>query len=120
MSKYFSDIETSCKCCGVNGMNIETLKKFDRLRELVGEPLPMSSGYRCEKYNSNNGYTQTHATGRAGDLQVSHEVSFLVLKYCHEVGFTGIGVNQKGKSRFIHLDDLTELPKRPRPHVWSY
>ena len=34
--------------------------------------------------------------------------------------FTGIGVNQKGDSRFIHIDDIESTQKRPRPWVWSY
>lgn len=84
--------------------------------------LPMSSGYRCEKYNKLKGYTQTHATGQAGDLQVTHRQSYIVLKHAFECGFTGIGVKQKGitTKRFIHLDDLPNAHNRPRPHVWSY
>jgi hypothetical protein len=31
--------------------------------------------------------------------------------------FTGIGIQQKGGARFIHLDDLTGVG---RPTVWSY
>jgi len=34
-----------------------------------------------------------------------------------ELGFTGIGVQQKGTGRFPHLDTLEEPP---RPNVWSY
>jgi zinc D-Ala-D-Ala carboxypeptidase len=33
-----------------------------------------------------------------------------------EAGFTGIGVQQKGTGRFLHLDTLENL----RPTVWSY
>jgi hypothetical protein len=35
-------------------------------------------------------------------------------------GFTGIGVQQKGGGRFIHLDNLPNGPGQPRPTVWSY
>lgn len=120
MHNYFAN-ETPCPCCGTNRFDHLTLKKFNLLREIVGFPLVMSSGYRCEAYNTKKGYTQTHATGQAGDLAVSHEVAFLVLKFAIQIGFTGIGVSQKGKTRFIHLDDLVrKLPERPRPHVWSY
>jgi hypothetical protein len=37
-----------------------------------------------------------------------------------KMGFSGIGVSQKGDSRFIHLDDLEDSNERPRPWVWSY
>ena len=36
------------------------------------------------------------------------------------VGFTGIGVNQKGGARFLHLDTIESSPARPRPTIWSY
>ena len=35
-------------------------------------------------------------------------------------GFTGIGVNQKGGGRFIHLDIAEIENYSPRPHIWSY
>jgi hypothetical protein len=35
-------------------------------------------------------------------------------------GFKGIGVNQKGNGRFIHLDIGEMEDGRPRPHLWSY
>ncbi len=122
MKNYFSEKELKCPCCGRNEFKQTTLDKFNALREAIGLPLKMSSGYRCEKYNTLKGFTQTHATGQAGDLQVSHELAALVLTKWAEAGFTGIGVNQKGdvKDRFIHLDDLMEAEGRPRPHPWSY
>jgi zinc D-Ala-D-Ala carboxypeptidase len=49
----------------------------------------------------------------AVDGQQAHKL----LKLAFELGFTGIGVNQKTSGRFIHLDTLTEAP---RPNVWSY
>jgi RimJ/RimL family protein N-acetyltransferase len=36
------------------------------------------------------------------------------------LGFTGMGFQQKGNSRFLHLDDLPDAPGQPRPTVWSY
>jgi hypothetical protein len=36
-----------------------------------------------------------------------------------EFGFTGIGVQQKGEGRFIHLDDVPGT-LLPRPAIWSY
>jgi hypothetical protein len=29
----------------------------------------------------------------------------------------GSSLNQKGKDRFVHLDDLSS---NPRPHIWTY
>ena len=82
----------------------------------------MTSGYRCPAYNEKMGYTQTHSTGQAGDTSCSHKEALKILIAAITVGFTGIGVMQKGSSRFIHLDDLAEDLSigRPRPHIWSY
>ena len=117
---YFSDDELKCKCCGENKFNPDTLARLNRLRHGLGFALPAASGYRCRNYNKEKGYTQTHATGQAVDIRCSHKQAFEILKWAANFGFTGIGINQKGNSRFIHLDDLPEANHRPRPHVWSY
>ena len=118
---YFSEDELSCPCCGKNEFNPGTLRKFNLLREYVGFPLPMTSGYRCPAYNKKKGYTKTHSTGQAGDIGVSHKKAVIVLEAAIILGlFTGIGINQKGDKRFIHFDDLDEDVGRPRPHIWSY
>lgn len=119
---HFSEEELSCPCCGKNGFKPDTLKKFNALREDCGFPLRMNSGYRCENYNTTKGYTQTHATGQAGDISVTHEQAYVVMEKAPKHGFTGVGFNQKGTpdQRFIHLDDLPRTSLRPRPHIWSY
>jgi zinc D-Ala-D-Ala carboxypeptidase len=58
-----------------------------------------------------------HASGCACDVAVDGQQAHKLLKLAFELGFTGIGVNQKTSGRFIHLDTLTEAP---RPNVWSY
>jgi len=43
---------------------------------------------------------------------------WVLLKIALEEGMTGIGVQQKGSGRFLHLDDVTE--EIQRPWIWSY
>lgn len=119
---YFTEKELACKHCGENHFNDETLIKLNLLREKCGFPLPVTSGYRCEEYNREQGYTQTHATGQAADIQVSGKQAATVIREAQGLGFTGFGIKQKGphNSRFIHLDDLPNSVKRPRPWIWSY
>jgi len=117
---YFTEKELSCPCCGVNGFNPITLKKFNALRRFLDFSMPMNSGYRCRAYNTLKGYTQTHATGQAGDIACTHKQAVLINIHHSVFGFTGIGIQQKGNGRFVHLDDLDEAPGRPRPHIWSY
>lgn len=119
---YFSHDELKCRCCGENKFSEETLKKLNRLRQALGRPMIVNSGYRCEKHNEKIGATQTHATGHAVDIKCSHRDAYDIISLADVYGFTGIGVSQKGdiNNRFIHLDDLPEVDGRPRPHIWSY
>ncbi len=122
-SRYFSLAETECRCgCGFD-LEPSFKAKLDQLREAYGKPLAMSSGARCPSYNakvSSTGRTGPHTTGRAADLRVSRKDAYNLLGQALAWGFTGIGVQQKGEGRFLHVDDLPDGPTQPRPTVWSY
>ena len=125
--KHFTRGEFKCRgtdCCG--GSNLiadDFVDMLDALREACGFPLVVTSGYRCGKHNqrvSSTGANGPHTTGRAADLAVDRSRAHKVLKHAMAMGFTGIGVQQKGGGRFIHLDTLENGPGQPRPTVWSY
>lgn len=117
--EYFTDAELACSCCGVNGFKAQTRVRLNALREMYGKPIIISSGYRCKAHNAAKGYTQTHATGQAVDVAILGADAVELLELAIRLGFTGIGVSQKGASRFLHLDDLTK-EQGPRPAIWSY
>lgn len=99
------------------------MEKVEALRVKLGFPLPVNSAARCPSHNarvSGTGRTGPHTTGRAIDLGVRGSQALSVLRAALEAGFTGIGVNQKGSARFIHLDDLPNAPGQPREWIWSY
>lgn len=123
--KYFQLDEFKCHCgCGRNLIEENFVDKLEKLRTDFGAPLVVSSGYRCPEHNarvSSTGRTGPHTTGRAVDFLVERAEAYILLEVAldsHQ--FTGIGVNQKGAGRFIHLDDLQNGPGQPRPTVWSY
>ena len=122
--KHFSKDEFKCKCgCNLVEMSKSFVLRLDHLRERMGTPLAVTSGYRCPQHNvqvSSSGLDGPHTTGRAADLRVMGHDAYRLLQRAPELGFTGIGVAQKGQSRFIHLDDLQAHQGRPRPWVWSY
>lgn len=121
--RYFSLDEFACKHCRQNLIDHAFVQELDDLRHNLGFPLVISSGYRCPDHNakvSSTGRTGPHTTGRAADIAVSHARAHEVLQVAMTMGFSGIGVNQKGSSRFIHLDVLPDAPGQPRPTVWSY
>lgn len=122
--KYFHLNEFECHCkCGRAEMNQIFLGALDQLRERFGKPLVVTSGYRCPSHNvkvSKSGPNGPHTTGKAVDLAVSRGDAYQLLRLAQDMGFTGIGVQQKGGARFLHLDMLPDAPGQPRPTVWSY
>lgn len=125
-SKFFSEKELVCSCgCGDAGMDDVFMQKLDKLREAVGEPVKLSSAYRCPKHNAavaKTGAAGPHTTRRAVDILCSGALALKVLANAGRFGFTGIGIKQHGPhtGRFIHLDDLPNGAAQPRPHIWSY
>jgi len=121
--RYFTYAEFDQK--GVEGsgeihMDRRFLQYLDALRHKCGFPFIISSGYRSPEYNarvSSTGLTGPHTSGKAADVSVSRENAYRVLENAFELGcFTGIGINQKGEGRFIHLDTI----QRPHSTVWTY
>ena len=112
----FDEREFRCRHCGVSAMKPEFMGRLQALRTAYGKPMSISSGYRCpdhpiEKAKAHPGM---HATGLAADVAVSGAEAVAVLRLALAQGFTGIGVQQKGAGRFIHLDTRAE------PAIWSY
>lgn len=121
--RYFTRAEFACRHCGENAIDDSFVTLLDELRHRCGFPLPVTSGYRCPAHNaamSTTGAHGPHTTGRAVDLAVSRHRAHDLLRHALAMGFTGIGVAQKGSTRFIHLDMLREPEHAPRPSVWSY
>lgn len=120
--KYFTAEEFRCKHCGKMLISSTFIDRLDTLRERVGFPLVINSGYRCPEHNqavSTTGPSGPHTKG-AVDIAVDRAKAQVVLREALLMEFSGIGINQKGEGRFIHLDDLPNEPGQPRPTVWSY
>jgi len=100
------------------------MRKIEELRSLYGKPLKVSSAARCSAHNmkvSATGSDGPHTKLRAIDFLIARKEAFVLLSLVSDMGkFTGIGINQKGDSRFLHLDDLPDAPGQPRPTIWSY
>jgi len=118
---HFTDAELACHHCGKEGIKPEFLAVLEAIRENCGFPMPITSGYRCDFHpvEAKKGVEHhgAHQQGRAVDVAVSREQAYLVIAAALKHGITGIGVEQKGDQRFLHLDMALTLP---RPMVWSY
>lgn len=125
ITKNFSVAEMKCKCgCDQCDMDEVFMEKLQLLREKVG-PLKISSGFRCGPWNnecSSSGFDGPHTTGKAADIVCSGDKARQVHGEAYALGFSGIGVSQKGDhaGRFIHVDNLETQDSRPRPWEWSY
>lgn len=119
MTPHFKTSELACKCgCGMLPAQA-FMDKVERLRVAYGKALTVTSAARCPEHNakvSGTGRTGPHTTGRAIDFAVDRADAYRLAKLAFEQGFTGIGFQQKGAGRFLHVDDLTE----GRPTIWSY
>ena len=92
----FSPEEFACQHCGKEGIDGKLVYIVQKIREDV------------------------HASGLAVDIGASHEKAYIILKLAIQRNMPGIGINQKGNGRFIHLDISKSKEERPRPHLWSY
>lgn len=115
----FSESEFKCSHCEKVAMQPEFMGKLQALRVAFGKPMKVTSGYRCPAHpiEAKKATPGAHASGSAADIAVQGSDAYALLKLAFAAEFTGIGVQQKGGGRFIHLDTLAEPP---RPNVWSY
>ena len=76
---------------------------------------------RCDTHNhevstAKNKKNGDHTLGQASDILISGEQAMLLFEKARQIGFSGIGLSQRGDhaSRFVHLDT------KPRTALWSY
>jgi len=103
ISKNFSLHEFECK----DGSHLvkvdeELIDKLQQLRDLIGKPIPIHSGYRTPEYNKKvGGATKSqHLLGKAADISVNGISSEKLAELAEKVGFNGIGIYKT----FVHCD----------------
>src|SRR5690554_1140726 len=118
----FSPDEFRCRHTGLEDMDPDFMARLQALRDEYGKPMVISSGYRHPSHpvEARKSAPGAHSTGHACDVAVMGGNALELVALAIKHGFTGIGVQQKGTGRFIHLDDLGHAAGRPRPWIWSY
>ena len=111
--KFFRLEEFNCTHTNKNEMDHEFLVKLDELRERVGFPFVITSGYRNATHpaEARKETPGTHNQGIAADIKVSN--GFERMNIVHEaikMGFS-IGVART----FVHVDD-----RKTTPVMWTY
>lgn len=123
-SPYFTEEEMKCRYSGISKMDAGFMDSLTKLRELYDKPMIITSAYRdpslhpIESMKEKRG---AHTYGRAVDIAVqgADALKLLQIVMSTDLGFTRVGIAQKGAGRFIHLDNMTEAEGFPRT-IWSY
>ena len=98
--------EFECRHCGTVRLSNRLVTLLQALRDTLGAPVVITSGYRCPTHNKAVGGSERsyHMQGKAVDIRVAPTgLSMQALaSLCEKIGFKGIGINPaKG---FIHVD----------------
>lgn len=114
----FSEAEMRCKHTGRCEMDARFMRRLQQLRSVYGKPMTVTSGYRDPSHPDEAGKANPgeHTTGHAVDIAVQGPDALRLIKLAVDIGFTRVGVQQKGDGRFIHLGDSPQFP----PGIWSY
>ena len=121
VGRYFISSEMDCPCshCSYTFIDQNLVDGLDRLRDILGDRLIITSGYRCDYYQAHlkekgfetaKGRSQ-HQDGCAADVRSDSRSGADLTVFAAEAGFNAIGT---GKD-WIHVDTRREKERR-----WTY
>jgi len=100
-------------------MNTEFMGKLENLRQEVGVPFIITSGYRCPAHNQKVGgaVTSAHLYGQAADIKLAGSDAARLVARAASLGITGLGLKQHGDydARYVHVDTRHDTFT-----VWTY
>lgn len=109
-TKNFKVSEFACKHCGKNEVNQKVLNMAQELRDYLGVPVRVTSGYRCPVHNASpavkGAKNSKHVLGKACDLscELGSAKMFAAVKELREQGkLKDLDYCIKYKT-FIHID----------------
>ena len=115
IGEHFDDYEFSCKCerHGVDssGRNVldhvidkRLVDLLDAIRERIGKPIEVLSGYRCPEHNAEVGGVPNsqHVEGTAADITYDGINVDYLAQVAEECGADGIGCYYH--QDFVHVD----------------
>ena len=110
LSKNFTRDEFECQCgrCTAQMIDTELVDKLQRIRDVLGVPLKITSGYRCIPHNVavKGSSGSKHRYGMAADWRTANRsinpVALGIL--AQTVGFGGIGIYWHSRGAFVHAD----------------
>jgi hypothetical protein len=100
----FSPAEIACRGTGAIKINTEAMDKLQTLRNRLGKPLIVRSGYRSSSHNRAVGGAKAskHMDGIAFDIAMANHDPLAFEAAARAVGFLGFGFYPR--SGFMHVD----------------
>lgn len=116
LSKYFSDGELCCKCCGEKKLDPYLERELYIYRETLDFPLFPNSCCRCPKHNANvggapNSYHKTAEVddGREGTLAIDLRVANDAQRAVMVTVALNLGWSVGVYKNFIHIDRRIDI-----------
>lgn len=103
---------------GLMNMDLKFVNILDKIREKVGVPLKINSGYRTAAHNKAVGGvgSSAHRRGTGADIHTGGwDLTFKVVDAARFFGIKRIGIPKNGN--YVHLDTDGTLPS---PRYWFY
>lgn len=109
ISTHFSREEFACKCsydCGFASVDVVLLRLLEEARTHFGEPITITSAWRCDKHNTDvgGGLKSQHKIGRACDIVVKNIHSDKVYEFFNNRYPTSLGLGRYPNNGFTHID----------------
>ena len=112
LSKNFSRLEVQCPCgCGANLINPFLIEKLQKVRNIIGRPIIITSGVRCEFYNASikasmnsSHIPDDHGIGNVVDIACTNSKDRYELVELAQKFFKRIGISGGSYRGFVHLD----------------
>ena len=121
ITRDFRASEFRCKHCGAAGIRHELVEHLQSLRDSLGAPVIVTSGYRCPLHPVEARKTKPgrHTEGIAADIRCSRvSLRQIYLRVLRDFpAFRGIGVAPA--LNFVHLD-IRKIKPGQRAVVWAY
>lgn len=101
LTENFNLKEFQCSCCGTVKIDPELVRRLQAMRDELGVPIIVNSGYRCPAHNKAVGGAKDsqHLVGKAADITARDLPRLMLLaeKYFHD---QGLGLYKN----YVHVD----------------
>ena len=107
LSPNFKVKEFSCKDDSDKVLiDINLVEKLQELRNYLGKPITILSGYRTDSYNKQCGGADNsyHLKGQAVDIYCSGVKPIVIALFAEFNGLGGIGIYLNRSQEFVHID----------------